>query len=208
MSIPGKRVLTSEQMAGYEELGFVHSVPILTPEEVRYYRDHVEKTWSALGTCHVHDGLHLFFVGPGIWPRILAYWTAWKICSARSSSESSLRSFQSAQHAVQCTRKAIRNLPMPECGLKFDIIIAFSGFTDVHPVEMVELVYDLRSMLTPQGVLAFTFMDPSYDRSLNDPSLRPDTGVQEMLRRFYDNLSGNSSAKLSRIQGQHSGTSH
>jgi hypothetical protein len=46
MSIPGTRVLTSEQMVGYEELGFVHSVPILTPEEVRYYRDHVEKTWS------------------------------------------------------------------------------------------------------------------------------------------------------------------
>ena len=62
MSIPGKRVLTSEQMAGYEELGFVHSVPILTPEEVRYYRDHVEKTWSALGGRVTRaDGLHLFF---------------------------------------------------------------------------------------------------------------------------------------------------
>ena len=62
MSIPGKRVLTSEQMAGYEELGFVHSVPILTPEEVRYYRDHVEKTWSALGGPVTRaDGLHLFF---------------------------------------------------------------------------------------------------------------------------------------------------
>ena len=62
MSIPGKRVLTSEQMAGYEELGFVHSVPILTPEQVRYYRDHVERTWSALGGRVTRaDGLHLFF---------------------------------------------------------------------------------------------------------------------------------------------------
>ena len=62
MSIPGKRVLTSEQVAGYEELGFVHSVPILVPEEVRYYRDHVEKTWSALGGRVTRaDGLHLFF---------------------------------------------------------------------------------------------------------------------------------------------------
>src|SRR5262249_26745653 len=62
MSILGKRVLTSEQMAGYEELGFVHSVPILTPEEVPYYRDHVEKTWSALGGLVTRaDGLHLFF---------------------------------------------------------------------------------------------------------------------------------------------------
>ena len=62
MSISGKRVLTSEQMAGYEELGYVHSVPILTPEEVRYYRDHLERTWSALGGRVTRaDGLHLFF---------------------------------------------------------------------------------------------------------------------------------------------------
>jgi hypothetical protein len=62
MSISGRRVLTSEQMAGYEELGFVHSVPILTPEEVRYYRDHLESTWSALGGRVTRaDGLHLFF---------------------------------------------------------------------------------------------------------------------------------------------------
>ena len=80
MSIPGERVLTAEKMAGYEELGFVHSVPILTPEEVRYYRDHLEKTWPAAGgritrlmDCICSSG------GPGIWPRILAYWTAWKI---------------------------------------------------------------------------------------------------------------------------------
>src|SRR5262249_11027592 len=75
MSTPGKRVLTSAQMAGYEELGFVHSVPTLTAEEVRYYRDHVEKTWSALGGRVTRaDGLHLFF--PWAWdlathPRLL-----------------------------------------------------------------------------------------------------------------------------------------
>lgn len=62
MSIPGKRVLTSEQTADYEETGFVHSLPILTPEEVQYYRDQVEKTWSALGGRVTRaDGLHLFF---------------------------------------------------------------------------------------------------------------------------------------------------
>jgi non-haem Fe2+, alpha-ketoglutarate-dependent halogenase len=62
MSIPEKRVLTSEQMAGYEESGFVHSIPILTPEEVRYYRDRLEKTWSAFGGRVTRaNGLHLFF---------------------------------------------------------------------------------------------------------------------------------------------------
>ena len=79
--------------------------------------------------------------------------------------------------------EGIRNLPISDCGLKFDIIIAFSVFTHVHPVEMVELVYHLRSMLTPQGVLAFTFTDPTYDRSLTDPSVRSGTGVHENLRQ-------------------------
>jgi hypothetical protein len=49
-------------MDAYQEFGFVHSVPILTPEEVRYYRDHLEKTWSAFGGRVTRaDGLHLFF---------------------------------------------------------------------------------------------------------------------------------------------------
>jgi hypothetical protein len=62
MSIPGKRVLTSEQMDAYQEFGFVHSVPILTPDEVRYYRDHLEKTWSAFGGRVTRaNGLHLYF---------------------------------------------------------------------------------------------------------------------------------------------------
>ncbi len=36
---------------------------------------------------------------------------------------------------------------------------------------MLELVGQLRSMLAPQGVLAFTFFEPRYDRSLSDRSL-------------------------------------
>ena len=72
-------------------------------------------------------------------------------------------------------------MPIPECGVKFDIILAFSVFTHSHPVEMLELVTQLRSRLTPEGVIAFTFTDPSYDRSLTDPSLPPGTGVRAML---------------------------
>jgi hypothetical protein len=38
------------------------SVPIFAPDEVRYDRDHLEKTWSALGGPVTRaDGLHLFF---------------------------------------------------------------------------------------------------------------------------------------------------
>jgi len=75
----------------------------------------------------------------------------------------------------------IRNLPVPDLGVKFDIILAFSVFTHTHRNEMLELVEQLRSMLAPQGVLTFTFADPSYDRSLSDPELPSGTGVIRMF---------------------------
>jgi SAM-dependent methyltransferase len=64
-----------------------------------------------------------------------------------------------------------RNQPLPDCGVKFDIIVAFSVFTHVDKNEMVESVEALRRMLAPAGVLAFTFLEPKFDRSLSDPSL-------------------------------------
>lgn len=65
----------------------------------------------------------------------------------------------------------IRHLPIPDCGVKFDFIFAFSVFTHVDEKEMVELVGALRRMLADDGVLAFTFLEPHYDRSLSDPAL-------------------------------------
>ncbi|MGH9915960.1 MAG: hypothetical protein ACRD63_11815, partial [Pyrinomonadaceae bacterium] len=81
----------------------------------------------------------------------------------------------------------IRNLPVPDMGLKFDIILAFSVFTHTHPSEMLEMVEQLRGMLRPQGVLAFTFTDPSYDLSLSAPDLPSGTDVRKMLLRQQAN---------------------
>lgn len=75
----------------------------------------------------------------------------------------------------------VRNFPIPDMGLKFDIVLAFSVFTHTHQNEMLELVEQLRAGLAPQGVLAFTFTDPSYERSLSDPGLPPGTDVRKML---------------------------
>jgi len=75
----------------------------------------------------------------------------------------------------------VRHLPVPDLGLKFDFILAFSVFTHTHRNEMVDLVEQLRSMLVPQGVFAFTFCDPRYDRSLSDPGLPSGTDVRKML---------------------------
>ena len=55
-------ILTKQQLAEYEELGFLHSIPILSPSEVADYRDKVEKTCQAIGGRATRlDGLHLFF---------------------------------------------------------------------------------------------------------------------------------------------------
>lgn len=86
--------------------------------------------------------------------------------------------------STQYNPQGIRNLPVPDCGLSFDMILAFSVFTHVDQIEMQELVEQLRTMLAPQGVLAFTFTDPSYDHSLTDPDSPAGTGIKKMLRRL------------------------
>lgn len=85
------------------------------------------------------------------------------------------------RYSSQYNPEGVRNLPIPDLGLKFDIIMAFSVFTHTHQQEMLELVSQLCRMLTPNGVLAFTFTDPSYERSLSDPTLPPGTDVRKLL---------------------------
>ena len=55
-------ILTDEQLADYEALGFLHSIPILSDAEVRHYHAEVEKTCQALGGRVTRlDAPHLFF---------------------------------------------------------------------------------------------------------------------------------------------------
>jgi SAM-dependent methyltransferase len=75
------------------------------------------------------------------------------------------------RYSSQYNPEGLPNFPIPDCGVRFDMIIAFSVFTHVDMSEMVELVGSLRRFLAPGGVLAFTFFDPYYDRSLSDPAL-------------------------------------
>jgi len=56
----------------------------------------------------------------------------------------------------------IRGLPIPRLERKFDVIVAFSVFTNTKPSEMFELVEQLKDNLTENGVLAFTFIDPNH----------------------------------------------
>jgi hypothetical protein len=53
-------------------------------------------------------------------------------------------------------------LPIPDLGVRFDIILAYSVFTHAGLEEMRDLVGQLRALLTDRGTLGFTFIDPHH----------------------------------------------
>jgi len=68
-------ILADEQIASYEELGFLDSIPILSAAEAREFRVEVEETCAALGGRVTRlDGPHLYFRWAwelGTHPRVL-----------------------------------------------------------------------------------------------------------------------------------------
>jgi ectoine hydroxylase-related dioxygenase (phytanoyl-CoA dioxygenase family) len=55
-------ILNQKQLAEYEEFGFIHSIPILSAEEIAYYRLEAEHTCRAIGDGVTRlDALHFFF---------------------------------------------------------------------------------------------------------------------------------------------------
>jgi SAM-dependent methyltransferase len=58
------------------------------------------------------------------------------------------------------------DLPVPDLGVEFDFILAYSVFTHTTLAEMKELVGQLRRYLARDGKLAFTFIDPHWNANL------------------------------------------
>ena len=55
-------ILTDQQLSDYKELGFLHSLPILSDSAVNYYRAELDRTCEAIGGRVTRlNGLHLFF---------------------------------------------------------------------------------------------------------------------------------------------------
>src|SRR5262249_25278195 len=61
---------------------------------------------------------------------------------------------------------------IPELGIEFDFILAYSVFTHIARKEMHDLVGQLRARLKPWGTLAFTFIDPHHS-SCRQPTPAP-----------------------------------
>ncbi|HUS09289.1 MAG TPA: class I SAM-dependent methyltransferase [Pyrinomonadaceae bacterium] len=58
--------------------------------------------------------------------------------------------------------EGIRGLPIPDAGINFQMILAYSVFTHTTRDEMHSLVNELQAYLAPGGTLAFTFIDPHF----------------------------------------------
>jgi len=61
--------------------------------------------------------------------------------------------------------EGVAGLPVPDTGVEFDIILAYSVFTHTTREEMNDLVGQLRRRLAPDGTFAFTFVDPHYHKA-------------------------------------------
>jgi len=62
--------------------------------------------------------------------------------------------------------QGVKDLRVPDFGVKFDFIVAYSVFTHTTLEEMKDLVAQLEALLAPGGTLAFTFIDPHYGNNL------------------------------------------
>lgn len=133
-----------------------------------------------------------FLVGAGDQVKHENYWC---MDIVREALDDGRRQFPQA-HFVHYNRyhseynpSGIRYEQVPDCGLKFDFILAFSVFTHTHQKEIHELVAQLRRMLEPNGTLAFTFTDPSYDTGLSSlPSGRYMRKLLKMLQSDFPSL--------------------
>ena len=62
--------------------------------------------------------------------------------------------------------EGVRDFPVPDLGVEFDFIVAYSVFTHTTFDEMKDLVGQLQCFLAPGGKLAFTFIDPHWNGNL------------------------------------------
>jgi SAM-dependent methyltransferase len=62
--------------------------------------------------------------------------------------------------------EGVADLAVPDLGVEFDLILAYSVFTHTTLAEMKELVGQLRQLLAAGGKLAFTLIDPHWHENL------------------------------------------
>jgi len=84
--------------------------------------------------------------------------------------------------------EGVVDLPVPDLGVEFDFILAYSVFTHTTWEETKDLVEQLRTRLAPGGVLAFTFIDPHWESNLRWRLEKRNSAdrVEELLEKSRD----------------------
>jgi len=77
----------------------------------------------------------------------------------------------------------VADLAIPDFGIEFDVILAYSVFTHTTLEEMRDLVGQLHAKLVPGGKLAFTFIDPHWRDNLRWrlERLNPEVDFESLL---------------------------
>jgi SAM-dependent methyltransferase len=87
----------------------------------------------------------------------------------------------------------VPGLRLPGLGTRFDYVLAYSVFTHTPDDEAVELVRALRPILTDDGLLAFTFIDPGWTP--------PGSGQVSNVRWRLDSRSGGAGPGRASVPG-------
>lgn len=92
----------------------------------------------------------------------------WCIDVARESIERGTQMFPNShwvfydRYSFFFNPQGAKQRTLPEIEILFDYVVAYSVFTNTSRTDMLDLVGQLERKLTGDGVLAFTFIDPSH----------------------------------------------
>jgi SAM-dependent methyltransferase len=84
--------------------------------------------------------------------------------------------------------EGVVDLPVPDLGVEFDFILAYSVFTHTAWEETSVLIEQLCARLTPGGALAFTFIDSNWESGLRRRLEKYNSAdrVEELLEKNRD----------------------
>jgi SAM-dependent methyltransferase len=84
----------------------------------------------------------------------------------------------------------VEGLELPGIEVQFDYILAYSVFTHLLESEMLELITKLEKWLGPNGILAFTFIDPHFNPARSNGGFHPGYYDGTCLQQRLDYMKG------------------
>ena len=109
----------------------------------------------------------------------------WCLDVSRKAIEIGQKKYQSASfnfydcYNLSFNPTGVADLPIPDLGVKFDYILAYSIFTHIVEEEMRDKVNQLLSFLSEKGILIFTFLEAEYNGSEHYPGFQDIQNIEK-----------------------------